>query len=91
MERPAAQGVAEKGCLTCHKGIEVINAKMQPYLLAFAHRQYEKGEGCECAVCHEGNPSSSEKEEAHKDLIPNPSSMWVLHEGKGCAKFMLFS
>ena len=76
----------EKGCLSCHNGIETINDRMQPFLLSFAKQKYGKGKGYECAVCHEGNPSSSKKEEAHNSLIPNPSSMWVLHEGKGCAK-----
>jgi len=81
-----AQGTEEKGCLSCHHGIEVINEKMQPFLLAFAQQQYGKGEGYECAICHEGNPSSTEKDDAHRSVIPNPSSMWVLHQGKGCAK-----
>jgi len=76
----------EKGCLSCHNGIETINDRMQPFLLSFAKQKYKRGKGYECAICHEGNPSSSKKEEAHNNLIPNPSSMWVLHEGKGCAK-----
>ena len=76
----------EKGCLSCHEGIDIINDKMQPFLLFFAEQRYGKGEGYECAICHEGIPSSGEKEQSHKGLIPNPSSMWVLHEGKGCAK-----
>ncbi len=76
----------EKGCMSCHEGIEVINDRMQPYLLMFAEQKYGKGRGYECAICHEGVPSSGNKEESHRGLIPNPSSMWVLHEGKGCAK-----
>ena len=76
----------EKGCLACHEGVEVINERMQPYLLAFAKKKYGATVGYECAICHEGNPSSGEKETAHDGFIPNPSSMWVLHEGKGCAK-----
>ena len=76
----------EKGCLSCHDGIETINDRMQPFLLSFAKQKYKRGKGYECAICHESNPASSKKEEAHNSLIPNPSSMWVLHEGKGCAK-----
>lgn len=72
----------KKGCLSCHSGIEVINKKMQPFLLAFAEQVYGKGEGYECAICHEGNPSVITKKEAHRGLIPNPSSMWVLHRAK---------
>lgn len=76
----------EKGCLSCHEGIEVISDRMQPFLLSFARQKYKKGIGYECAICHEGEPSSGKKEDAHRGLISNPSSMWVLHEGKGCAK-----
>jgi hypothetical protein len=79
-----AQSEGELGCLSCHKGIAVINDTMQPYLLDFAQDYYGKGRGYECAICHEGDPTTDEK--AHEGLIPNPSSMWVLHQGKGCAK-----
>ncbi|RMD52038.1 MAG: hypothetical protein D6828_06335, partial [Nitrospirae bacterium] len=76
----------KKGCLLCHEGIGVINEKMQPFLLSFAQQLYGGAKGYECSVCHEGNPSGETKKEAHKGLINNPSSMWILHEGKGCAK-----
>jgi len=86
LQTTSAQLLNEKGCLICHDGIEIISDKMQPILLSFAQRQYGKGAGYECTVCHEGNPSSDKKEEAHSSLLPNPSSMWVLHWGMGCAK-----
>ncbi len=73
--------VEEPGCLACHRGIGIINNKMQPYLLGFAQQVYGKEEGYECIICHEGNPTDYET--AHEGLIPNPSSMWVLHQGKG--------
>src|SRR4030067_3550771 len=57
-----AQPSNEKECLLCHDGIETINIRMQPFLLAFAQQQYGKGEGYECAVCHDGNPSSDTEE-----------------------------
>ena len=72
----------EKGCLSCHEGIEVISEKMQPFLLAMAQGK----NGYECAVCHEGKPTAITKLEAHEGMYPNPSSMWVNNEGKGCAK-----
>ena len=75
-----------RGCLSCHEGISVINPKMQPYLLTFAIELFGKADGYECAVCHKGNPASKEKEIAHAGLHPNPSSMWVLHKGEGCAQ-----
>jgi hypothetical protein len=72
----------EKGCLSCHEGIEIINEKMQPFLLAMGGNR----EGYECVVCHEGKADAATKKKAHAGMYPNPSSMWVLNEGKGCAK-----
>ncbi len=81
---PCAQ--ASTGCLRCHAGISVINQAMQPWLIVQANELYDKGRGYECAVCHDGNPDAEEKEAAHRGMAPNPSSMWVLHQGRGCAK-----
>jgi hypothetical protein len=80
--RVDAKVAGEKGCLSCHQGIEVINAKMQPFFLS----QVGNKNGFECAVCHEGKPDATTKEDAHAGMIPNPSSMWTNNEGKGCAK-----
>jgi len=33
----------DNGCMSCHEGIEVINDRMQPYLLLFAKQKYGKG------------------------------------------------
>ncbi|MBI2266569.1 MAG: cytochrome c3 family protein [Armatimonadetes bacterium] len=55
-------------------------------MIKSAQELYGKSEGFECAVCHEGNPGAKIKDDAHKGMFPNPSSMWVLHKGKGCAK-----
>lgn len=74
------QELAEnKGCLSCHEGIERINPKMD-----FIQNLGGVGKGC--VVCHEGNPTATSKENAHKGLLPNPGAMWVVSEGKGCAK-----
>lgn len=78
----SAELAKEKGCLSCHEGIEVISEKMQPFLLGMAGNK----KGYECAICHEGKPDAAAKEGAHEGMFPNPSSMWVLNEGKGCAK-----
>jgi hypothetical protein len=72
----------EKGCLSCHEGIETINEKMQPFLLSYA----ENKAGYECVICHEGQADATTKTAAHAGMYPNPSSMWVLNDGKGCAK-----
>ncbi len=72
----------EKGCRSCHSGIDVINDTMQPHLLAVV-----KGKkGYECTVCHEGKADAATKAEAHAGFWPNPSSMWVASVGKGCGK-----
>lgn len=75
---PAAE-VEKKGCLACHKDIEVINPKM-------AFIRMLGGEGRGCVTCHEGDATANTIEGAHKGLYPNPGSMWVLSKGKGCAK-----
>ena len=72
----------EKGCRSCHAEIDVINERMQPHLLSAAGGK----EGYECAVCHDGKPDGTTKEEAHDKMWPNPASMWVISEGNGCAK-----
>ncbi|MBI4408446.1 MAG: hypothetical protein HY561_01980 [Gemmatimonadetes bacterium] len=73
---------AQKGCRSCHDGIETISERMQPVLLSYAGNKA----GYECAVCHEGQPSATTKRQAHTGLIPNPSNMWAMAEGRGCAK-----
>ena len=55
------ESTEEKGCLSCHNGIETINDRMQPFLLSFAKQKYGKGKGYECAICHEGNPASGKR------------------------------
>ncbi|MFQ5645576.1 MAG: hypothetical protein ACE5GM_01480 [bacterium] len=85
-ERKAARIARRKGCLSCHEGIETINKRMQPFLLMAAKQLYGKEQGYECAICHEGKPSAPAKQEAHKGMLPNPASLWVLHQGKGCAR-----
>ncbi|MBI2388596.1 MAG: hypothetical protein HYV09_03170 [Deltaproteobacteria bacterium] len=73
---------SEKGCLSCHEGIETISEKMQPFLISFGGGK----QGFECTVCHGGKADAPTKPAAHENMYPNPSSMWALNEGKGCAK-----
>ena len=51
-----------EGCLSCHKGIEVINQKMA--------RAW--GADRRCEICHSGQPFAATKLEAHGGLIANP-------------------
>lgn len=73
---------AADGCLRCHDGIEVINDKMQPALLAFAGGR----SGGTCILCHEGSADAPTEADAHRGLIPNPGSLWAVGLGMGCGK-----
>ncbi len=73
---------AADGCLRCHETVEVINDKMQPALLALSAGR----PGATCSLCHEGQPDGATEAEAHRGLIPNPGSLWVVGLGMGCAK-----
>ncbi len=57
-----------RGCLGCHKGIEVINPKM-----ASAWQADKR-----CEVCHGGRPAAATKLEAHAELIANPGDLRVI-------------
>ena len=76
----------DSGCLSCHSGIAVINLRMQPWLLSAAEELFGRGPGFECAVCHGGHPGSKDAARAHEDMDANPSGLWVLHQGRGCAR-----
>lgn len=81
-DKATTEAVAEKACLACHEGIEDINPKMEDYLFAVGAGH----KGRLCVVCHEGNSDATTKKEAHEGMFPNPGSMWVVSEGKGCGK-----
>ena len=49
----------EKGCLSCHDGIEDISPLMTKA-------------GAGCTTCHLGNPLAVTKDEAHKGMFANP-------------------
>lgn len=72
----------EKGCLSCHDGIQAVREKERPSLLALGGGTRGRG----CAVCHEGNPEATTKEDAHDGLFPDPGYSWVVALGKGCGK-----
>lgn len=57
-----------QGCLQCHDGIESIG---------------EKHEDLSCEECHQGNPESSTKEDAHKGLIKNPGDLNIVDQTCG--------
>lgn len=55
-------------CLKCHEGIESIG---------------KSHEDLACDDCHQGNPKSSSKEEAHRGLYKNPGDLNVVDETCG--------
>ncbi len=73
---------AADGCLRCHEGIESINAKMQPVLDTMAGGR----RGASCALCHDGDPDGPDERAAHRNLVANPGSLWVVGLGEGCAR-----
>ncbi|HUB08188.1 MAG TPA: hypothetical protein VMB50_14365, partial [Myxococcales bacterium] len=70
----------QDGCLRCHRGIEDINDKMEPVVVALAGGR----RGAACAVCHGGEPDGPSERAAHRGLLPNPGSLWAVGLGQGC-------
>ncbi len=77
----------EKGCLSCHEGIEPIREEgsvMQAMVDAMGG----------CVVCHGGTPNATSKEKAHsgapdeipvEDFYPDPGSIWITDKTCGSA------
>ncbi len=78
----------EKGCLSCHEGIEdFTDGPMMETIKAMGE---DYGDPGGCVICHGGDPTATTKEAAHKgaprDLIeaagaqmfyPDPGSLWI--------------
>lgn len=60
-------------CLSCHEGIETINAAMDARWQA----------GRDCAACHHGDPNAATKAEAHDGLIARPGDLRVVMDTCG--------
>ncbi len=87
-ESVSADLAREKGCLSCHQGIERFSdGDMQGTIEAMGE-DYDDPGGC--VICHGGNPAAVTKEAAHKgapkDLVeasgpqlfyPDPGSVWI--------------
>ena len=84
----------EKGCLSCHDGIEKFtDGDMMDQIITLAEDYSDPGG---CVVCHGGNPAGLTKEEAHKgspkDLVeadgphtfyPDPGALWIADKSCG--------
>ncbi|MHC0053796.1 hypothetical protein [Actibacterium sp. D379-3] len=79
---------AEKGCLSCHEGIEKFTAGAMMDQIEVMGEDFADPGGC--VICHGGTPSGLTAEEAHKgsptDLaeadgphmfFPDPGALWI--------------
>lgn len=85
---------AEKGCISCHDGIEdFTQGEMMEQIKALGP-DYGDPEGC--VVCHGGNPQGLTAEEAHAGTVtdladaggphtfyPDPGSVWIADKSCG--------
>ena len=67
---PQFKEVVEKGCLSCHEGIEDISPVMT-------------AADVNCVTCHMGNPLGTTKEEAHRGMYANPSDFTIIDKTCG--------
>ena len=84
----------EKGCLSCHEGIErFTDGPMMEQIEALGADHGDKGG---CVICHGGNPAGLTKEEAHKEapkelteaggphtFYPDPGAVWIADKSCG--------
>jgi hypothetical protein len=82
---PREEQNADKGCLICHEGNEIMSERKQAILVQYARHLYGRGEGYECVLCHSGDPAAESKEEAHGGLLSNPASLEAQNSGRGCS------
>jgi hypothetical protein len=68
--QPGFKEVVEKGCLSCHEGIEDISPVMT-------------AADVNCVTCHLGNPLGTTKEEAHRGMYANPSDFSIIDKTCG--------
>jgi len=89
-----AETAAEKGCLSCHEGIEKFTSgDMMDQILVMGEDYNDPGG---CVVCHGGTPSGLTPEEAHSGtptelaefggphtFYPDPGAVWVADKSCG--------
>ncbi len=80
---------AEKGCLSCHAGIEEIREESSIMLQQIKAMGSIYGDPGGCVVCHGGRPDALTSTEAHsgipntmapngpKEFYPDPGSIWI--------------
>ncbi len=84
----------EKGCLSCHEGIEDFTQGVMMETIWAMGPDYGDPEGC--VVCHGGNPQGLTADEAHSGTValleedggphtfyPDPGSVWIADRSCG--------
>ena len=93
-EKVDAALAAEKGCQSCHEGIERFTDGPMIEQIEAMGVDYKDPGGC--VVCHGGNPAGLTKEEAHQGTIadlaeaggphafyPDPGAVWIADKSCG--------
>ncbi len=67
------------GCLKCHQGIEPIREVGSQMATEILEVGEAEGDPAGCIVCHGGDPSAAEEEQAHGGdaFYPDPGSSWI--------------
>ena len=96
-EQVTPEAAKEKGCLSCHDGIESIRQAESGMMAAIKALGGTQGDPAGCVVCHGGNPLGLTAAEAHKGIpekamptgpktfYPDPGSVWIADHSCGQA------
>ncbi len=86
----------EKGCLSCHEGIETIREEGSTMGVMLAALGAQYGDPGGCVICHGGTPNATDFASAHqgiptgmesgpKNFYPDPGSMYIAENTCGQA------
>jgi len=96
-DQVTSKAAREKGCLSCHEGIEPIREETSAMLAAIRALGKSQGDPEGCVVCHGGNPQGLTAKAAHqgvpkqapktgpKTFYPDPGSLWIADNSCGQA------
>ena len=84
----------EKGCLSCHEGIEPIREEGSVMLLSIRALGSQHNDPGGCVICHGGTPNATDYKLAHKSIpksmvtgpkefYPDPGSMYIVQNTCG--------
>ena len=96
-DQVSPEAAKEKGCLSCHEGIEEIREETSAMLAQIKGMGAAMADPAGCVVCHGGNPQGLTAEEAHEGVAPgtpatgpqtfypDPGSVWIADNSCGQA------